>query len=318
MNEEEDIADCLASIADQRNQEIEVVVVDADSNDGTVPRVQEAREELSCPVRLDLASERIPIGEARNRAVRMAGAPRVAFLSADVELHERWTQEALDSLEDADMVFSRQIHAPREWTTAAAVRGLRYHFPDEEVDDPLTYASNAAAAYDRQVLEDFPFEPDVVAVDDLLLARRATRAGYKAAYNPELVVYHHDVASVDGELSKNAFEARGWGLNTAELGLMIPALAWGVALVFTLALLLTPSSLLPTPTMLDVGLLAGVLWAPALRRGIDRAGQMPPVPLATGVIASPVFDLVFLASYVRGLVDRDGSRPTADAEGIEP
>lgn len=295
-------------------------MIDADSSDSTVERIEAVRDDLGVPLRLTVADERLPIGESRNLAVRMAEAPNVAFLSADTELHERWTEEALASLEDADMVFSRQVHDPGDWTLAACVRGLRYHFPEGEAEDPLVYASNAAAAYRKEVLEEYPFDPDVVAVDDLLLAARATAGGYEADYNPELIVYHHDVDDVGGELSKSIREARGWGLNVLELGPMRPVIAWGVVLLAALSLLLTPSSLVPTSTPLDLALLVGVLWAPALRRSVNRAGRMPAPALLAGFLASPVFDLVFLFNYARGLLERtrsDGSRPTAEAEGIE-
>lgn len=317
-NEAEDIADLLASIGDQRERDFEVVIVDADSDDGTVDRVEAAREELDVPVRLEVTDGHVTIGEARNRAVGLAEAPHVAFVSADVELDEAWTQRALASLEGADMVFSRQVHAPRSWSLGAAVRGLRYHFPDEGTADPLRYASNVAAVYRKEIVERFPFDPDVVAVDDLLLADRAHRAGYEAAYDPDMVVYHHDVADASGELAKSTREARGWGLNVGELGPMTPVIAWGLALVAAIGLLATPGSLVPTPTGLEAGALLAVLWAPALRRGVRQAGRMPAGPLTVGVLASPVFDLVFLLNYVRGLLEGEGSPARSDPEGIEP
>jgi hypothetical protein len=288
-------------------------VVDADSDDGTIEAIEAARDRMGVPVRLDVADERLPIGEARNRAVGLAGAPNVAFVSADVELHEDWARQALASLEDADMVFSRQVHAPRSWSVGAAARGLRYHFPDEPTDDPLRYASNAAAAYRREVLETFPVDPAVVAVDDLLLADRAARAGHEATYNPAMVAYHHDVADLAGETSKCVREARGWGLNVHELGPMTPVLAWGLALLAVLAVLAGGLLGLGLATVLAVV----VLWAPAVRRVPRALGQMPPTALAGGVLVGPFLDLVFLFNYARGLWEALVSRPSADPEGMQ-
>jgi len=317
-NEAEDIADLLVSIADQEGGGFEVVIVDADSDDGTIERIQAAREDLEVPVKLEVSDGRIPIGQARNRAVALAEAPNVAFLSADTELAPNWTQRALAGLEDADMVFSRQVHAPRSWSLGAAVRALRYHFPDEATDDPLRYASNVAAVYRKEIVERFPFEPDVVAVDDLLLADRASEAGYEAAYDPAMVVYHHDVADARGELAKSVREARGWGLNVDELGLMVPVIAWSLLSAVALALLAAPASLVPTPTVLDAGLVVAVLYAPALRRIDRQLGEMPTRWLVAGVLAGPVFDLVFLTSYLRGLLEREGSPAASRPEGTEP
>jgi glycosyltransferase involved in cell wall biosynthesis len=318
-NEAEDVADLMASIGDQRVDEFEVVVVDADSDDGTIEAVQAAAERLDVPVRLEVADRHLSIGEARNRAVGLAQAPVVAFGSADVELDERVTERALASIEEADMVFSRQVHDPRSWSLGAAVRGLRYHhFPTEPTDDPLRYASHVAAVYRREIPERFPFDPDVVAVDDLLLADRARRAGYEPAYDPDMVVYHHDVADAEGELAKSVREARGWGLYVDELGPMTPVIAWGLALVAAIGLLFTPGSLVPTSTGVELAVLAGVLWAPTLRRVARQAGAMPAGPLAFATVASPVFDLVFLFNYARGLLEAKGSPTASTPEGIEP
>lgn len=294
-----------------------MIVIDANSTDATVDKVRQAQAGMDIPLHLEVAQQRISVGEARNRAVQLAQAPHVAFISADTEIDERWTAEALASLETADMVFSRQVHDPDTWTLAAAVRGLRYHFPEEETEEPLTYASNVAAAYDKQILAEFPIDPDVVAVDDLLLAERASAAGWEATYNPDLVVYHRDVITIGQEWSKNLREGRGWGLNTSELGPMVATVVWGLALVAAIGLLLVPAGLLAIPSGLEVALLLGILWAPALRRGIHRAGKMPPGVLAMGVLASPLFDLAFLLSYVRGLLEADDDHLSADPEGID-
>ena len=158
-NEAENIGPALRALAKQRDTDFELIVVDAASTDGTVPLIEAERPNLPMPLRLVVAGTRIPIGEARNRGVALAKAPLVAFLSADAEVDERWTEEARRSLRDADLVYSRQMHAPHRWTVGACVRGLRYHFPGHADGDPLRYASNVAAAYRREVLERFPFDP---------------------------------------------------------------------------------------------------------------------------------------------------------------
>jgi glycosyltransferase involved in cell wall biosynthesis len=300
-NEEPNIGACLDALARQDDHGFEVIVVDAASTDGTVPIVKAAQASFPVPLRLRVAGRRIPIGEARNLGVALAHEAAVAFLSADAEPERDWTARMRRSLDSCDMVFGRQVHDPRRWTAAAAVRGLRYHFPRGMAPDPLRYASNVAAGYRRKVLLAFPFDPWANAAEDLLLARRAAAAGFQAAYDPQMAVRHHDVASAGQEMRKNIREGQGWGVYAGELGLLWPVLAWGAAFALALGLLLVR----PGP---GVALAAAVLWLPALRRAVRRRRAMRLRHILKGVAASPPFDLAFLVNYLRGLRRSRGGR----------
>lgn len=316
-NEEANIGPCLASVAGQTETRIEVIVIDAASTDATVERIEAARDSLPMETHLVAHDRPISIGHARNLGVEMAQAPFVAFLSADAELDEGWVRQALRSLRIADLVFGRQVHDPHDWTVGAAVRGLRYRFPDHPVDDPDRLASNVAAAYRKTVLEALPFDPSINAAEDLLIAQRARRAGYKTAYNPEMVVFHHDVGTLREEMRKNVREGRGLGVYARELGVQGPLIGWGIALVGATALLLS-TPLWPLAAPVGAVSLAGLLWLPALRRATRHAGRMPLGSLVAGVAASPAFDLAFLATYVHGLTTSDRPPSPDPKEYMEP
>lgn len=308
MDEEEHIGDCLAALADQELRDFEVLVVDAASTDRTVEIVEAMQASFPVPLRLEAAQRRLSVGEARNRGVELARAPNVAFLSADVEAQAGWVDRALAGLEENDIVYGRQLHAPPERTLAAAVRGLRYHFPTGSTDRPERYASNANAAMRRSLPLRFPFGSGAQAgaVDDLILTARAQDAGLEVGYDPEMTVAHRDVTTLDGELTKNLREAAGWGAHRDELGLHTPMLAWGGLLA------LTGLVALAAPGLVTLGLLAGAVWLPALRRAVRRAGRMPIRSLAAGAAASPVFDLAFLGQYLRYLTVSTASRSPSD------
>lgn len=309
-NEAENIEACLASLAHQVVTAFEVIVVDAASTDGTVETVERAQRAFPVPLRLDASPRILPVGEARNRGVELARAPNVAFLSADTEADERWTLEALAGLESNDIIYGRQIHQPPERTLAAAVRGLRYHFPDTETATPARYASNANAAIRKEILHEHPFgtTPEASAVDDLLLTERAQAAGHRIGYNPNMIVAHLDVTGLSSELNKNLREAAGWGAHAHELGFHTPMLMWG-ALLAAAAL---SATLVPLP--LAATLLAAALWAPALRRALRRRETMPAWDLARGTLASPAFDLAYLAQYTRSLLTARSPDPDQDPD----
>lgn len=301
-NEAKNIEACLGSLACQTTLDLEVVLVDAGSSDATVAIVERLRPTLPFPIHLHVGPPRMPIGEARNLGVRLAKAPLIAFLSADAELEPGWVRQAIATLRHADLAFGPQVHAPHRWSLGAAVRGLRYQFPHTATSDPLRFASNVAAAYRRVVLTDFPFDPWANAAEDLLLAHRASAAGYIAAYDPAMVARHHDVATLRQELRKNWREGRGCGQYARELGVQWAVLAWSALLLLAIAGLAVAGALGPDVAA-AVALLAlgGVLWLPAARRGLRRRRVMPWRQLWAGMAASPVFDLVFLVQYVRGL-----------------
>lgn len=306
-NEAKNIAACLGSVAGQDTHDVEVVLVDAGSSDATVAIVERLRPTLPFSLMVYVGPSRMPIGEARNLGVALAHAPLVAFLSADAELDPAWVGQAIATLRSADMAFGPQVHAPHRWSLGAAVRGLRYQFPPVATSDPLRFASNVAAAYRRPVLADFPFDPWANAAEDILLAHRASAAGYIAAYNPGMVARHHDVDSLRQEMRKNWREGRGCGQYAAELGVQWPVLAWSMLLLLAGASLAAAAFLGPgLVAALALVALGGVLWLPAARRGLRRRRAMPWRNLWAGMLASPLFDLAFLVQYLRGLA---GARP---------
>lgn len=312
-NEEQNIGACLAALAKQTCLDFEAIVVDAASTDRTVQVVLDAQPGLPFPLRLVVAETRISVGEARNRGVQLAQAPNVAFLSADTEPSPRWAEMALMRLDGADLVYGMQVHAPSDsGGLGAAVRGLRYHFPSGAAFDPAKYASHVNAAIRRDILVTFPIgtSPGASAVDDILLVKRATKAGYRAAYEPRMAVLHRDVDSWQTELKKNRREGLGLGEHHGELGLQTQVLVWAVLMLGALAFFLL------VPGILSGIVLALSAWLPTLRRAARRARRMPAGRLLVGVLASPLFDLAFLLAYVRGLLrSSSGSKTSKDAHG---
>lgn len=298
-NEARWIGSCVRSLLAQ-DAPVEILVVDAASTDGTP--AEAARAAAGDPRLRVLASDRLlTVGEARNLGAREAGGEAILFLSADAEAAPGWVAAALDALTDADIVYGKQEHAPMATTVAAVSRGLRYHAFD--LDPPLdaaSYASNVNAAYRRTVLERLPFPEDRArsALDDILLARRAQAAGFRLAYEPRMVVRHHDVETFRQELTKVRREAFGWGLLRRDVGWNGLILAWGAVVA------VAGAALVAFPSLITGALFAAALWAPGARRWMKRRAGYPLLPTLGAVAVAPFLDLAFLVDYLRGLAAR--------------
>lgn len=305
-NEEANVEDAIRSLL-EGDPPVEVLVVDSASRDRTVEIAGRVARELGEERVRVVASERdIPIGEARNLGVRLARAPRIAFMSADATAAPGWAAEALGSLDDSDVVYGRQVHTPPRPSLASVCRGLRYHhFRSDAHAPPETYASNVNAAIRRSVFDHLRYVDDgpASALDDILFTREAMQLGYRVGYNPRMLVRHKDVSTLAGEWRKNRREGYGWGILAPQLGLNKMVLAWGGALAAAAGALVAFPGI---PTLL---LAFASLYASALRR-VARAGgpylRRTPGALLGATLLGPAFDIVFLIAYVRGLARRRG------------
>lgn len=299
LNEEENLEEAVTSLLDQ-DAPLEALIVDGDSTDRTVEIARRLEAEHPGHVRL-VASRPLPIGPARNLGLEAARAPYIAFMSADATAAPGWAVAMRDALEEADVVYGRQEHAPGRLTVPALVRGLRYHhFQDDADAPPETFASNVNAAIRRPVFDALRYvdEGPASALDDLLFTHEAKHLGLTIGYAPTALVRHKDATTLGGELTKNRREGYGWGILAPTLGYHTTILAWGLMLLAGLVLFVA------RPHWWTALVLAGLVWAPAARR-IGRAGRRfvrrAPGALVGAFLVSPFFDLAFLFDYLRGL-----------------
>jgi rhamnosyltransferase len=194
----EDLGRCLAGIAAQRiDEEVEVVVVDSGSTDGSV---EAARAAGAVVTEIDPAE--FGHGRTRNLGVGIAPGELVVFTSQDaVADDETWLAHlaaAARSGPDVAGAYGRQLpHAdarPPErffldflYGPEARVQRVR---EDEELTFESTLFSNVNAAVPRWALERFPFRDDLTMSEDQEWSRRALRAGFALAYEPRAAVRH--------------------------------------------------------------------------------------------------------------------------------
>jgi rhamnosyltransferase len=190
----------LDAIRSQRvDSEVEIVVVDSGSTDGSVALCEEAGAQV----------ERIPPhafshGGTRNRLMELARGDRVAFLTQDaVPAHDRWLAALMSGFAEDEVGLVCGPYLPRadaspmvrreleDWfaTIPALVRGP---LGEDARPGPRTFFSSANGAVSRAAWQRVPFR-DVPYAEDQRLAVDMLNAGFAKAYVPQAGVIHsHD------------------------------------------------------------------------------------------------------------------------------
>ena len=194
----DDLARCLATIARQRlDDEVEVVVVDSGSTDGS----QEAARRAGAVVHEIPASE-FGHGSTRNLGVGIARGEVLVFTSQDaVAADDRWLATLVAAATSAPEVagaYGRQLpHAdarPPERFFLDFLYGpeprVQRLAEGEELTFETTLFSNVNAAIPRAVLDRFPFRDDLTMSEDQEWSRRVLRAGHALVYEPRAAVDH--------------------------------------------------------------------------------------------------------------------------------
>jgi rhamnosyltransferase len=200
----DDLERCLAGIsAQQIDEEVEIVVVDSGSSDGSV---EVANATGAVVTEIDPAE--FGHGRTRNLGVQLARGDLLVFTSQDaVANDERWLANlaaAARSGAEVAGAYGRQLphHDARPperffldfmYGTAPRVQRLR---DGEELSFETTLFSNVNAAIPRWALERFPFRDDLTMSEDQEWSRRALRAGFSLVYTPEAAVRHSHAYTV--------------------------------------------------------------------------------------------------------------------------
>jgi rhamnosyltransferase len=199
-----DLARCLAGITAQKvEEEVEVVVVDSGSTDGSP---EQARERGA--VVHEIPAEEFGHGRTRNLGVELARGEMIVFTSQDaVADDDGWLGRlvaAARSGPDVAGAYGRQLahHDARpperfflEFMYGPKARVQRLE-PGAEPTFETTLFSNVNAAIPRAILERYPFRDDLTMSEDQEWSRRVLRDGFGLVYEPLAAVRHSHAYTV--------------------------------------------------------------------------------------------------------------------------
>jgi GT2 family glycosyltransferase len=208
-NSREDLRACLASLRAQSHQDLEVIVVDNGSADGSAVMVAAEFEEC----RLLAGTTNLGFAEGCNRGIEAATGPWIVMLNNDTIADPGWARALVNAATaapaDCGMLQSLMLFMDRpdtinstgiELTASGGGRDRAEHRPrpaaDQVEPEEIFCPTAGAAAYRRTMLEairlsDGYFDRNhFLYLEDLDLGWRARIAGWTARYIPQAVVYH--------------------------------------------------------------------------------------------------------------------------------
>jgi glycosyltransferase involved in cell wall biosynthesis len=185
---------CLRSIVAQTYRNIEAVVADSNSTDGTV---EKARELGATVLEFPRDVERT---YAKNVAARHSDAHFLMFLDSDIELGTDTVAACLEACRSSDAVIVPQRVAPRSgyWARCRALEVLTYE-GDDLVESPTFFKRDvflAAGGFDEQLV--FGEEND--------LSLRIRKLGFKVSRTRSYVWHHED--SLKGVIMRKFYYGR--------------------------------------------------------------------------------------------------------------
>ena len=194
----EDLRRCIEAIWAQRtDREVEIVVVDSASEDGSADLAHELGARVHA---IELAD--FNHGATRNLAAELAEGEILVFTTQDAfAADELWLERLvapLDAEPEVAGVYGRQLphagaSAPERffldflygpWPRTQAVNG------HGELDLRTTLFSNVNAAIRREAWEGYRFADDIIMSEDQEWAVRVLLAGRSLRYEPEAAVRH--------------------------------------------------------------------------------------------------------------------------------
>lgn len=202
---------CLESLEQQSYSDIEIIVVDNASDDGSQALVRGGFPQ----VQLIALPENRGFTGACNIGMQAASGDIIALLNNDTEVDVNWVKQivaAFCSDREVGMVackmllFDKRDHfhtAGDTFATDGSAGNRGAWEADLGQYDRAEYvfgACGGAAAYRKSMLDDIGLLDDdfFFLLEDIDLAWRAQLAGYKALYAPSALVYHHLSASGGG------------------------------------------------------------------------------------------------------------------------
>jgi rhamnosyltransferase len=189
-NEEKHIGRLLEGIQYQTLKDVEIILVDSGSTDGTVSVAQSFGAQI-----VHIRPEEFTFGRSLNLGVRAATREFIVIASAHVyPVYPDWLESLLHPFEDDNvgLTYGKQ-RAP---DSAKFSEGQIFYqwYPDVSQPKQATaFCNNANAAIRKSLWEQNPYDETLTGLEDLAWAKWAVEQGFAISYVADAEIIHaHD------------------------------------------------------------------------------------------------------------------------------
>lgn len=184
------MGDLLDMVSKQRvdGLEIEVVVIDSGSTDGTV----QIAETYNARVTTINKSE-FSFGRSLNRACSFSTGDILVFVSGHcVPADKNWLQHLCQPIFDGKAVYTYGRQVGDDTNNFSERRIFAKYFPEQSaIPQEGFFCNNANSALLRSVWKENPFNEELTGLEDMALGLKLVKQGLSLAYVAEAAVFHH-------------------------------------------------------------------------------------------------------------------------------
>jgi len=186
-NEERHIGRLLDGILCQTVQDIEIIVVDSGSTDGTLSILSQYPVTV-----LNIRPQEFSFGRSLNMGCEAASGEFIVAASAHVyPLSKHWLEDLLAPFADARVALAYGRQMGNEATKYSEHQVFAQWFPGtSNLNQDHPFCNNANAAIRKSVWEQLHYDEHLTGLEDIDWARRAMAMGHRIAYMADAAVVH--------------------------------------------------------------------------------------------------------------------------------
>lgn len=190
-NEEKHLGRLLEGIAQQTIRDIQTILVDSGSTDGTLDVAAAYRTHV-----VHISPDEFTFGRSLNRGIAQAQAERVVIASAHVyPVYPDWLERLLAPLDNPQtgLAYGKQCGAETSRFSEKQVFA-RWYSDQSNLHQDQPFCNNANAVIRRLLWEKHPFDETLSGLEDIAWAKWGVEQGNALAYiaEAEVVHVHHE------------------------------------------------------------------------------------------------------------------------------
>ena len=186
-NEARHLPRLLEGIRQQTIKDVEIILVDSGSTDGTVSTAESYGAKV-----VSIPSAEFTFGRSLNFGIQAAKHEFVVIASAHVyPVYPDWLECLLRPFEDETTALVYGKQRGMETSKFSEHQIFRQWFPDEDAPrQESPFCNNANAAIRRSMWKEHPYDETLTGLEDLAWARWAQGAGYVISYAAHAEIIH--------------------------------------------------------------------------------------------------------------------------------